>query len=132
MPDAVDPAAPPALHELEAEVMEQLWRLGDANIRTVLDAVNAVADKERAYTTVQTVMTRLDTKGLLNRRRTGKTDVYSATLTREEYLEARARTEVGALVDEFGEVALVHFARQMAMLDPGRREQLRRLAQKHD
>ena len=110
--------------------MEQIWRLGEANIRTVLDAINAGAAKKRAYTTVQTVMARLDAKGVLARRREGKTDLYSPTMTREAFLEARAQSEVGALVDEFGDVALVHFARQMAALDPKRREQLRRLAQK--
>jgi hypothetical protein len=34
---------------------------------------------------------------------------------------------VAALVDEFGDVALSHFARQMASLDRTRRERLRRL-----
>jgi len=120
------------LHDLESAVMEELWNLGEANVRTVLDALNGHADKERAYTTLMTVMARLDTKGLLSRRRVGKTDFYTPTSSRDEYLEARARSEVGSLVDEFGDVALVHFARQMAGLDPKRREQLRRLANKRD
>jgi predicted transcriptional regulator len=95
-----------------------------------MDALNARAAKERKYTTIMTIMARLDRKGLLERRREGKTDIYTATLSREQYLEARAREEVGALVDEYGDVALVHFARQMAGLDPKRREQLRRMARK--
>lgn len=123
---------PPVLHALEAAVMDEMWRLGEANVRTVLDAINASVDKQRAYTTLMTVMVRLDAKNLLSRRRVGKTDFYSPTSTREEYLEARARSEVGALVEEFGDVALVHFARQMAELDPKRREQLRRLANRRD
>lgn len=123
---------PPALHDLEAAVMDEMWRLEEANVRTVLDALNASVEKQRAYTTLMTVMARLDAKGLLSRRRVGKTDFYAPTSTREEYLEARARTEVGALVEEFGDVALVHFARQMAELDPKRREQLRRLANRRD
>lgn len=122
---------PPALHELETEVMEEVWRLShEANVRTVMDALHARTGKERKYTTIMTIMSRLDDKGLLSRRREGKTDYYAPTMTREEYLEARARSEVGALVDEFGDVALVHFARQMASLDPKRREQLRRLARR--
>ena len=48
--------------------------------------------------------------------------------SREEYMELRAQTEVQALVEEFGEAALVHFARQVQSLDPERREQLRRMA----
>jgi predicted transcriptional regulator len=125
-----NPAPPPPLHELEAEVMEDIWRLGEVNVRAVMDALNARSGKERKYTTIMTIMSRLDTKGLLNRRREGKTDFYSPSMSREEYLEARAQAEVGALVDEFGDVALVHFAKQMATLDPKRREQLRRLARR--
>ena len=49
-------------------------------------------------------------------------------MTREEYADVRARTEVDELVREWGDVALVHFAKQMGTLDPKRREQLRRLA----
>ena len=125
-----DAGVPPALHELEAEVMEEVWRLGETNVRVVMDALNARADKQRKYTTIMTIMSRLDTKGVLSRRREGKADVYSAAISRDDYLEARARAEVGALVDEFGDVALVHFARQMNSLDPKRREQLRRLARR--
>lgn len=109
-----------------------MWRIGEANVRVVLDRLNGRGHKERAYTTVMTVMARLDGKGLLERRRQGTTDFYSPTMTRDEYVEARARAEVGALVKEYGDVALVHFAKQMFELDPKRRDQLRRLARRSD
>lgn len=110
--------------------MEEVWRQGNATVRDVMVALNHRAPKARAYTTYMTIMARLDGKRLLARRREGKTDVYSPRLSREEYCEARARAEVGSLVDEFGDVALVHFAKQMAQLDPRRRERLRRLARR--
>ncbi len=119
---------PPGLHEFESELMELMWELGECNVRSVLDELNQRSDKERKYTTVMTTMARLDKKGLLVRRREGKTDFYKPAMTREEYFEARAAAEVGALVENYGEAALVHFARQMNQLDPKRREQLRRLA----
>lgn len=125
------PSIPPALHELESEVMEELWRRsGEATVREVLEALNSSASRVRAYTTVMTVMGKLHRKGLLDRRREGKTDIYRPVMSREQYLEARAQAQVGALVDEYGEVALVHFARQMDRLDPKRREQLRRLSRR--
>jgi predicted transcriptional regulator len=92
--------------------------------------LNARSERQRKYTTVMTIMARLHTKGLLGRHRDGKTHIYTPVLTREEFRQARARAEVGALVDEFGDVALAQFAEQVAELDPGRREQLRRLAGK--
>jgi predicted transcriptional regulator len=121
---------PPRLHDLEAEVMQEMWRVDEAPVRAVMETLNARSDKERKYTTIMTIMARLHRKGLLTRRREGKTDIYAAALTREEYLEARAREEVGALVQEYGDVALVHFHRQMDGLDRKRREQLRRMARK--
>jgi predicted transcriptional regulator len=121
---------PPQLHALEAEVMDELWNRGRADVRTVLDALNARLRPPRAYTTVLTVMQRLHAKDLLRRERAGRRDVYVPALTREAYAEARARAQVGALVSEYGDVALTHFARLMSELDPDRRAQIRRLARR--
>jgi BlaI family transcriptional regulator, penicillinase repressor len=121
------PRIPPPLHELEAEVMDQVWRRDEVTVREVLDALNA-GPKQRAYTTIMTIMSRLHEKGLLDRRRSGKSDVYRPVMSREQYLDVRAKREVDELVADYGELALAHFARQLQTLDPKRREQLRRLA----
>jgi predicted transcriptional regulator len=123
-------AAPPPLHELESEVMEQLWAGGEAPVRSVMESLNAGTGKERAYTTYMTIMARLHKKGLLSRRREGKTDYYAPAYERDEYMALRARAEVEGLVDQYGDVALSHFAEQMARLDPARRRALQRLARK--
>jgi predicted transcriptional regulator len=122
--------APPPLHELESEVMEELWSQGEATVRTVMDALNKRASKERAYTTYMTIMARLHTKDVLTRRREGKTDFYAPRLDRDEFMAARARAEVDGLVAQYGDVALSHFARQVASLDPARRRALQRVARK--
>jgi predicted transcriptional regulator len=124
-----EPALPP-LHELEAEVMEELWAEGEASVRAVMEALNKRASKERAYTTYMTIMARLHKKGVLDRRREGKTDFYAPTLGRDEFMALRARAEVEELVDQYGDVALSHFAQQVARLDPARRRALQRLARK--
>jgi len=110
--------------------MEQLWAGGEAPVRSVMEALNARARKERAYTTYMTIMARLHKKGLLNRRREGKTDYYVPAYDRDEYMALRAKAEVEGLVDQYGDVALSHFAEQMARLDPARRRALQRLARK--
>jgi predicted transcriptional regulator len=120
----------PLLHELESEVMERLWSGGEASVREVTDALNKRARPPRAYTTYMTIMARLHKKGVLDRRREGKTDFYTPKLSREDYMASRARTQVDQLVDEYGDVALTHFARQVASLDPARRRALQRLARK--
>jgi len=120
---------PPVLHELESEVMEAVWAAaGESSVRAVMDHLNARATKPRAYTTYMTIMARLYKKGLLERRREGKTDLYAPAYTRDEYQALRARSAVDELVDEYGDVALSHFARQMASLDPARRRALESLA----
>ena len=121
-------SVPPPLHELESEIMDEVWARDACTVRDVLDALNARSPTPRAYTTVMTVMQRLDGKGLLQRERDGRRDVYVAALSRDEYAQARAGAQVGALVDEYGDVALAHFARHMSKLDAKRREQIRRLA----
>src|SRR5215475_4966420 len=118
------PIEPPVLHELEAEIMEEVWRQETATVRSVMEALNRKADPPRAYTTYMTVMRRLNDKGLLDRTRSGRHDTYSPRLSRDEYLELRAGAEVKDLVDEFGDVALAHFARSLSSLDPARRRQL--------
>jgi predicted transcriptional regulator len=122
------PSEPVALHELEAEVMDEVWRREEVTVREVMRALNTAVVRERAYTTYMTIMVRLEAKGMLERRREGKTDYYRAVYTREQYADMRARSEVDSIVDRFGEVALAHIARQMAQLDPQRRRALQRLA----
>jgi len=108
--------------------MEVVWAEGEATVRAVMDELNERTPKPRAYTTYMTTLARLHRKGVLTRRREGKTDHYRAALTREEYADARAAAEVEALVDEYGDVALSHFARQVERLDPKRYKALQRLA----
>jgi len=121
-------SAPPALHELEAEIMDEVWRHDETTVKLVMEALNRKAAKKRAYTTYMTVMRRLDDKGLLRRTRSGRRDTYVPRLSREQYLERRAAAEVRGLVDEYGDVALAHFARSLDTLDAARRRRLRRLA----
>ena len=110
--------------------MEEMWRLGEGTVRDVLAALNDRSERQRAYTTVMTVMNRLGAKGMLERRREGRHDVYHPAWGRDAYFEARVQAEFGALVDAYGDLALVHFARHMQTLDPKRRDQLRRLARR--
>lgn len=110
--------------------MEELWSSGESSVRSVMEALNRRGGPDRAYTTYMTIMARLHKKGLLVRRREGKTDYYTPAYDRDEYMALRARVEVDALVEQYGDVALSNFAQQMAALDPARRRALQRLARK--
>ena len=108
--------------------MSALWDMNEASVREVMDALNRSAQRPRAYTTYMTILGRLSAKGLLARRREGKTDFYSPVHSRAEYAELRAGAEVGALIDAYGDIALSHFARHMAGLDQQRRDALEQMA----
>src|SRR5258708_39990533 len=103
-------SAPPSLFPLEAEVMEEMWRNGEAPVRAVMEALNAKRRKPRAYTTYMTILARLNRKGVLSRRRIGQTDFYKPWLDRETFMARRAHAQADALVAEVGDAALAHFA----------------------
>jgi predicted transcriptional regulator len=69
---------------LQSEVMQIVWRLGEATV----DDVRAAQPESRrlAYTTVQTVLNRLEDRGLLERERRGKAFVYRAAYEEPELL----------------------------------------------
>ncbi len=125
-----DASVLPEVAGLERDVLEAVWDhdTDGATVRDVLDTLNGRDDKQRAYTTIMTVLARLHEKGLVERHRDGNANVYTPAVTREQYQHARASAHVDALVSEYGEVALAHFARRVAEQDPRHRARLRRLA----
>lgn len=79
------------LGELERTVMDMLWETGDAvtanTLRDMLAQRNdgAQAHKELAVTTVLTVLSRLEKKGLVARARETRPHRYQAVTSREEH-----------------------------------------------
>ncbi len=82
----------PKLSKLELQIMEPLWTSGPSAIREIQESFGP---KNRpAYTTVQTMVYRLEAKKAVRRsRKIGNAHVFEALISREA---ARAR-----LVDEF-------------------------------
>lgn len=69
-----------SLGELEARVMVEVRRIGEANV----NHVNAALGEIYAYTTVMTTLDRLFKKGLLKRRKEGRAFLYSPSYSIEE------------------------------------------------
>ncbi len=108
--------------------MGEVWRHDEVTVREVMDRLNHVALSPRAYTTYMTVMGRLVAKGMLARRLVGKANVFRAVIPKVQYHKVRAPLEVDALLSEYGDVALAHFARRVEDCGADRLEELRRLA----
>lgn len=70
------------LTKLELEIMNVLWRTGEASVREVQEGLTA--KKRAAYTTVQTIVQRLEQKGAVKRtRKVGNALMFSPTVTRK-------------------------------------------------
>jgi len=67
---------------LELECLSVLWLLGEGTVRDIHRAV--AASRPRAYTTVMTIMDRLEQKGIVVRRKLGRAFLYQAKLSAEE------------------------------------------------
>ncbi|MDR3560234.1 MAG: BlaI/MecI/CopY family transcriptional regulator [Negativicutes bacterium] len=87
--------------ELEAQIMEVLWRRGDASVRDVWEELNE--KRPLAYTTVLSTMRNLDTKGYLHRVKSGVTHIYSPTSTQEELIRKIVNEVVDGLMDDFAQ-----------------------------
>lgn len=70
------------LAPLELECLSVLWPMGEGTVRDIHRAVSA--SRPRAYTTVLTILDRLEQKGIVTRRKVGKAFHYQARLSAEE------------------------------------------------
>lgn len=113
------------LGELQLAVMEIVWERQPIRVADVLAFLNQ-ANRNLAYTTVMTIMSRLAEKGWLLAEKRGRAYFYRAVRSREE-AEAEAVGEVlRALIADFGEVAIAQLVKELDGVDP---EQLSRLAE---
>ena len=89
--------AHPKLTRFELELMEQLWKLGFGSVREIQEGL---PEKNRpAYTTVQTMIYRLEEKGAVKRvKKIGNAHVFEPLFTRK----AVYRRMVDDLLDAFG------------------------------
>jgi predicted transcriptional regulator len=81
----------------ELELLEQLWKLGTASVREIQESL---PEKNRpAYTTVQTIVYRLEEKKAVRRiKKIGNAHVFEALLTRK----AVYRRLIDDLLEVFG------------------------------
>jgi predicted transcriptional regulator len=77
---------------LEMELLEALWRLGSASIREIQQSLPE--DRRPEYTTVQTIVYRLEQKHAVERvKKIGNAHIFRPLVSR--------KTTLGTLVDDF-------------------------------
>ncbi len=79
------------LAEAEWEIMEGIWNHGgQVTVREIQDLLYPKAEK--AYTTTQTIMNILVTKGFLKRKKIGMVNFYTPKVSRDLAAQHEART----------------------------------------
>ncbi len=87
----------PKLSKLEYKIMEVLWEKGEPSLREIQEAFPE--DQRPAYTTVQTMVYRMEAKGIVRRvRKVGNFHLFSASISRD----AAQRRLVDDLLALFG------------------------------
>ena len=85
------------LSKAETRILEQYWKLGTCSVREILDSLPE--DERVAYTTVQTLVYRLEHKGALRRvKKIGNAQLFEPAIDQSEFRSGLVRD----LLDLFG------------------------------
>src|SRR5881227_1278123 len=81
----------------ETRILEEYWKLGTCSVREILDSLPE--DERVAYTTVQTLVYRLEEKGALRKvKKIGNAQLFEPAIDESEYRSGLVRD----LLDLFG------------------------------
>jgi predicted transcriptional regulator len=109
---------------LELECLKALWVLGHGRVRDVREAL-AEADRPLAYTTVMTLLARLEKRGGVTRHKQGRAFVYEPKVSRQALRQCAVRELIDGYFDG-SEEALIEYLVDVGMdmdatpLEPGR------------
>jgi BlaI family penicillinase repressor len=85
------------LSKAETRILEQYWKLGTCSVREILESLPE--DERVAYTTVQTLVYRLEQKGALRKvKKIGNAQLFEPSINQSEYRIGLMRD----LLDLFG------------------------------
>jgi predicted transcriptional regulator len=113
----------------ELEIMKVIWPLGQATVREVYDALRE--RRSVAYTTVQTMMNILETKGHLKKEPGDKAQVYVPVRPQQLVVRSMVREFVNRVFDGSARPLLVHLLNEKGLTERERKE-LQKLLDKGD
>jgi len=110
------------LGPLEGDIMEVVWQQGPTTVSAVHKTLRE--NKDIAYTTVMTTMSRLAKKGLLDQDRSSASYVYSAALSKAAFDKYVVAGIIRALLSDYGDVFVDCFVDMLDDLSPDARQRL--------
>ena len=117
----------PALSPSETEILRLVWQLDKATVQEVCEKLPA--KRKITYATVQTLLRRLEKKGYLRHRNSGKAHVFFAAVKREHVV----KRSVGDFLDRLFDgdpIPLMQHLAEHGKLDADDIEKLKQLVDK--
>ena len=118
--------AHPTLTPQELAIMKVVWRLDQATVRDVYEAIRAKRDI--AYTTVMTMMRILEEKGYLKKSRADRAYLYRPAQPRHQVVGDIVRDFLDRVFDGAAAPLLLHLAKE-GRLSKEERRLIRRIAE---
>ena len=97
--------------DLQSEIMSAVWQLGEAKVEDVRQL--QPANRRSAYTTLQTVMTRLAERGLLERELRGTAYYYRARYDEADFLSKTIADRLAGATPAARKAALVNLVEDL-------------------
>ncbi|MBV8605205.1 MAG: BlaI/MecI/CopY family transcriptional regulator [Pelomonas sp.] len=117
------------LSELQLAVMRQVWQRGEASTAEVAEGLRD--ERGLAHTTIATLLSRLEKRGLLASRREGRGLMYRALVAEEQVQRAMVSGLVTQLFEGRASALVSHLLERDDALDAGELARLRALLAKH-
>jgi predicted transcriptional regulator len=94
------------LAPFELDCMNALWPLGEASVKQVQESL--MARRPRAYTTIMTILDRLEQKGIVTRRKVGRAYLYRPSLQVSEAQQSAVQQLVAGFFGGSREALAAH------------------------
>lgn len=117
-----------ALSDLQLDLMRVLWRAGELS---VADATAALADRDLAHTTVATLLTRLEKRGVVASRRDGRMLVYRPCVSEDQVRRSMVSSLIAQVFRGDPRALLAHLVSEREVAD-GDLEQVRALLERDE
>ena len=109
------------LGDLQLRIMQVLWEQGDATVASVHEAL--AGENDLAYTTIATMLRKMEARGLVRHRVDGRSFVYRAAVA----AEAVSRGMAGHLLDKLFEGSLADMVHHLRSTREVSREELSKI-----
>jgi BlaI family transcriptional regulator, penicillinase repressor len=117
-----------ALSDLQLDLMRALWRSGELSVGEVAEALagHDLGARDLAHTTVATLLTRLEKRGVVSVRRDGRMLVYRAEVSETQVRRSMVSSLIAQVFRGDSKALLAHLVSEREVA-PGDLDQIRAL-----